>query len=44
MKKKYDAPEMLIAQYTVNESMANNESIWSEGQEKDGAIFDLGLG
>ncbi len=44
MKKNYDAPELLITQYTVNESMANDESIWSEEQEKDGAIFDLGLG
>lgn len=45
MKKAWLTPEMRMAQYAVNETVAAGvSSLWENDTEGDGAKFDLSLG
>lgn len=45
MKNVWLTPEMRMAQYAVNETMAGGvSSSWDQDETKDGTDFDLGLG
>ena len=45
MKKVWLTPEMRMAQYAVNETMAANASnVWDANEVGEGAVYDLGLG